>query len=323
MREDAVTPGMTSLRFGLSGVGSLPFAAEEEAISHIRSHYAPRDFVPELPRLPGEAGMIARMWPAEDIESAEGGVRLRDDPDRIGERLKAKDLSTLPFLRTIGRRLRALSGPVVAIHLAGPVTLLRATTTAAARGELWSHPRLREPACAYIAAIAAAVAADAASTGRSALIVLDEPSLTPPTVDVDNPANLMLFSKIIQAVEDAGGKTGIHSCGTPPTALLLHLDFAAAFFDARSFGPELASKRRTLERFLRRGGELGYGVFDARDADDDLEAARRTLATLPLQGGEGIFLTAACGTGSASPAREAAIVQNLGALRARLLGELA
>ena len=311
---------MTSVRFGLTGVGSLPFADEAEAISHVKSCYSALPFTPELTQTSGESGMIARMWPAELVESTDGGVRLSVDPDRIGEALRAKDLSALPFLDTVARRLRLSDGPEVAVHLAGPVTLLRATATAAARGELWSHPRRREPACSYVAAIAAAVATAARAAGRTALIVLDEPLLAPPTIDVDNPANLLLFSKIIQSVEEAGGRTGIHSCGTPPTAMLLHLDFSAAFFDARTYGGELSSKRRTLERFLRRGGRIGYGVFDARDAADDLEAALTTLASLPLCDGEGIFLTAACGTGNASSAREAALVAALVALRARLIG---
>jgi hypothetical protein len=312
---------MPSVRFAPTGVGSLPFAEFSAAAAHVSSCYPERPFYPEPPAERPEEGVVARLWPAEVRAKMQSGeVVVRGNPGDVGEVLAAADLSRLPFLADFSARVAQLPGPRLFVHLAGPVSFLRASRCTEAAGTLWDHPRLREKAAAYVGAIGARLARECAAAGREAVVVFDEPFYAAPVVDVDNPANLLLLSTALSAVDAAGARGGFHSCGEPPLDVLLHLDYAVAFFDAHGYGPSLLKRRRTLERFLKRGGELALGVFSPAAADDDLDAAIRLLAALPVGDGTGILLSAACGTGAVAPERELRVARNLAALRTRLLG---
>jgi hypothetical protein len=309
-------------RFALSGVGSLPFSDEDEALSHAAAAYPDLPAVPELPQRAGEPGMISGAWPAVvGALPTAAGATLHVGPAEIRDALDAGARAASPREEIAARRMLALGRPQVAVHFPGPATLLRASEAVGLRGDLWSQPRLREPAAQFVAGTGARLSAAARAAGVRLLFVLDDPLFSAPAIDVDNPANLLLYSTIVDAVRAAGGDIGLHSCGPPPVAALLHLDFSFAHFDAVAYGPELAARRRTLERFVRRGATLGLGVVDARrPAADDAEAGGR-LAGLPVGDGTRIVLSTSCGTGLSTPERERAAVAALSALRARLLGE--
>jgi hypothetical protein len=311
--------------FEPTGVGSLPFVDVGEAIGHVADAYAALPFAPELPARPGEPGMIAGLWPPRFAPETDavGATTLDADLADVKQHLDG-EVFEAPRVRVAEERLKlvmaAVAAPVTAVHLAGPITLLRATRVRGVDGELWLQPRLRESAASFIGRAGAKLATTAAAAGRTAMVVLDEPLLSAPAVDVDNPANLLLMSGVLDLIARAGGKVGIHSCGPPPVDLLLHLDFELALFDAVSYGAELLARRRTLERFLRRGGALGVGVFDPRIPPDDVEAAVARVRALPVGDGAGIVLAGACGSGRQSTERERALAAALRALKARLLG---
>ncbi|HYC76947.1 MAG TPA: hypothetical protein VEI02_04890 [Planctomycetota bacterium] len=309
--------------FAVVGVGSLPFTDEAEALAHVAGRYSDAPFAPELPKRPDEPGMVAGWWPAAAVRTVEAGrVRLSGPPESFLAWLKASDPAAAPAFEVRARRAAALAGPTLQIHVCGPVTLLRATEVDGVDGELWRHPRMREPAATFVAAVAARLSAEAVARGSRALVVLDEPLLTAPAVDVDNPANVHLYASIVDAARAAGGEVGLHSCAEPPAPLLLYADVAFAHFDAVRYGADLARRARTLERFLRRGGSLGLGVLDAREEADDVEAAvRRVRALLPATDGAGILLGPTCGTGLATPDRERRLAAALADVRRRLLGD--
>jgi hypothetical protein len=113
----------------------------------------------------------------------------------------------------------------------------------------------------------------------------------------------------------------MHACGEPPVDLLLHLDFDLFSVDARRYADALRKRRRTLDRYLRRGGSLALGVFDARDLADDVDSAVALVRSIVDGDGTNVLLTPACGTGRSTPARERAVAAALALLRTRLLGD--
>ncbi|MCA9320252.1 MAG: hypothetical protein KDB53_05940, partial [Planctomycetes bacterium] len=117
-----------------TGIGSLPFSDESEALKHALSAYPRRPFVPELDRPEASGGMLAAVLPPLPLIAGGGfGVRVAlsgTDP-ALAEAFLPTELavSQTPLLRFWNGFLPGLSAAIgstgVKAQLCGPVTLLR------------------------------------------------------------------------------------------------------------------------------------------------------------------------------------------------------
>ncbi len=306
-------PGLELRPFAVTGIGSLPFQTAAAAVGHIEEHYCDLPFVPELPQSPGEASMVGAAWPS-------GWVRVED---RVAVALtdEAAELSSFESrLRTAdpagtfrARVMRSLLPdarrlPRLKLQIPGPMTALRFTEIFG--NPAWEFPFLRKPVTAWIARLATELVTIARTHADSVLLVLDDPALGLPDFDAPNPANVALFADMIAAIRESGCSVGLHCCATFPLDLLLLLDLDWVSLDAIHGEAELVRRRRTLDRFLRRGAVLALGVVDAPERTS-AAAAIALVERLGLVQEPAIVLTTTCGTGLLDDASEAHAVAAL------------
>ena len=145
-------------------------------------------------------------------------------------------------------------------------------------------------------------ALDAARPGRAA--VVDEPAL-----HVFGTEGVERAWDPLRAVAPPGACTSAVRCrGTSVDRAepdVLSFDLALAPLDARA--------ARTLSRLVARGGRVAWGVVQPHRPEHALHALPRLRAALAVVAADGdhSLLTASCGSGRMSPAREAEITTAL------------
>ena len=283
-----------------SGVGSLPHADPAAAAAHAVAAYE----LPFCPQLPAVEGDMVAEW-------------LGADPRRCGWS-PARDRERPPAWEALLERLDRAppAHRIVKLQVTGPATLAcalerergGAVTRAAALA-------LAHELAAWLAANAAGQVRQLAARGLDALLVVDEPAL-----HLFGTRGVETAWDPLRAVAPAWG---LHLCCAVPWDLveraqpdLLSFDLALAPVDRRA--------AEGLRRLLARGGRIAWGALAVhRDehAEDALARLRPALARVAA--GDALaarsLLTASCGSGRMSPAREleiaAALRDAAGALR--------
>jgi hypothetical protein len=202
-------------------------------------------------------------------------------PERDRERPRAWDA----FLRELDARPPAHR--VVKLQVTGPVTLATAL----------EDPELVHELATWLAANAAAQVRTLQRRGLDALLIVDEPALHRLEVDAWDP---------LRAIAPAWG---LHVCGPVPWALV-----DAAEPDVLSFDLALAAPdRAVLRRIERRGGRVAWGIIEPHKAERAGHGLRRLRAVDPDPARS--LLTAACGSGRTTVAREHEIASALAAIQ--------
>ncbi len=154
--------------------------------------------------------------------------------------------------------------------------------------------------------------------GREVLFTLDEPSLRAPSGD---------HVLLLEELQRAGVRTGLHCCGRPAWDAVLRLPLDVVFLDARLSLEDL-TKSPAWPRFVERGGAMGLGVLATSAPPDDLEARcasvlERLRQTTPALDAllQRSYVTPACGLALHAPAQVKTILPQLRRARALLLNE--
>jgi hypothetical protein len=198
-------------------------------------------------------------------------------PDRDRERPRAWD--------ALLKRLTREPPPhrVVKLQVTGPVTLAHALGDPSLVGEL----------ATWLAANAAGQVRALAERNLEALLIVDEPSL-------HKGVRPLYVWDPLRAV---AGAWGLHLCGPVPWDVVERAEPDVLSFDVTLAPPD----ERVLQRIVQRGGRIAWGVL----------APHRAGVDFPLPHGDGAnaLLTAACGTGRMSLARELEIARALRSVR--------
>lgn len=279
-----------------TGVGSLPFEGAEAAVAHVWEHYD----VPFCPQLPVVDGDMIAEWLGADPK------RCGWSPARDRERPRAWE----PFLRELRRRPPGHG--VVKLQVTGPATL--AVALERERGALPS----RREAVGLAAEIAAWLAANVGeqvrtlhARGFETLLVVDEPAVRE------------LGALGVEAVWDplraVAPAWGLHLCCRVPWELV-----GRAEPDLLSFDPTLEPLSEPAVAVLRqvtaRGGRVAWGAIAAHRRES-VAATLRQLRSVSERTGivpARTLLTASCGTGRVSAAREREIAVELRTIAARM-----
>jgi len=294
-----------------TGVGSLPFTAPAGAAAHaVRAYDVP--FCPQLPRVDGD---MVREW-------------LGADPGRCGwnpDRDRQRPAAWEPFLASVAAAPPAHR--VVKLQVTGPVTLAIALERAGG-GIATGAPALglAEEVAHWLAAAAAEQVARLAAVGLDVLLVADEPGLAAAGLAGDDVA-------VWEPLRATGAAAfGLHVCGPVPWGVVDASDPDVLSFDVARQGLDPRG-RRALRRLVGRGGRVAWGVLDPAGtdaADAAAGVAAAAVSGLGLPAGdlaERSLLTAACGTGRLTEARErvvaAALAVAAGGTRAALRAQTA
>lgn len=284
-----------------TGVGSLPHRDPRAAAAHCAAAYD-LPFCPQLPAVEGD--MVSEWLGADPARCGWSPERDRERP-RAWEALLAQLDAAPPAHR------------VVKLQVTGPATLACAlegrTGGGASRGR-GAHDAslaLARELAAWLAANTAGQVRALAERGLDSVLVVDEPSLAQ-FVDGDGDGEVEQVWDPLRAVAPAWG---LHLCCAVPWATverarpdLLSFDLALAPLDA--------SGAAAVRRLLAGGGRVAWGVLAAHRAEHPPAATARLRAALARVEGEGLdvaavgrrsLLTASCGSGRMSLAREAEI----------------
>jgi len=263
-----------------TGVGSLPFSDAEEAVAHVMQAYDV-PFCPQLPLLDGD--MVAE-WLGT-------GPCCGWSPERDRERPRAWDA----FLEEV--TARPPRHGVVKLQVTGPWTLATALGDVALASEL----------AAWLAGSAAEQVRALRERGLDPLLMVDEPALQ---AAAPAPAEAVSCWDALRAVAPAWG---LHVCCRVPWDVVEHACPDVLSFDLAGTGRLDRHASRTLERMLRRGTRIAWGISPVASGDEVGPAARWMAEAMATLGARGIgretllsrsLLTPSCGTALAGPARE-------------------
>jgi hypothetical protein len=258
-----------------TGVGSLPFTDVEAAVEHVLGAYD-IPFCPQLPRLEGD--MITE-W-------------LGADPGRCGWS-PARDRERPVAWDTLLARLESTPARVVKLQVTGPVTL------AYTLGE-WLD--VAHELAVWLAANAGGQVRALAERGHDALLIVDEPALH-------------VFGEV-EGVWDAlracAPVWGLHLCGPVPWDVLTRAEPDVLSFDL-VLAPVQGEAAQALRALLARGTRVMWGAIQPHHREHALHGMARLHTALAATGenGERSLLSASCGSGQMSIAREREIATAL------------
>lgn len=269
-----------------TGIGSLPFGDATEAVDHVMDAYEV-PFCPQLPLLEGD--MVAEWLGADPC-------RCGWSPERDRERPRAWDA----FLGALERRPPAHG--LVKLQVTGPWTLATALGDAGVAGEL----------AGWLAAAAAGQVSVLRERGLDVLLMVDEPALA---VAAPAPAEAAEPWGPLRAVAPAWG---LHVCGRVPWDVVERARPDVLSFDLAGTGPIDDHAARALERTLRRGARVAWGLCPAGGSDEVGPAARWMAEAMETLAARGIgretllarsLMTPSCGTALTEPARERRVAE--------------
>jgi len=334
-----------------TGIGSVPFLDEQEAVNLILDH------LPELPFWP----QMAQKGFAEDMVSQGAGglplifrdvqqrqVRLTDAVDRdealtgFYEAALAGDLEAFALtadeaagfygLMAALEKRPAGAPAFVKGQVVGPVTF--ATIVKGLDGKaILFDAELLQALTRGLAMKAAWQMAKIAASGRQPIIFFDEPSLTglgSAFMQISREEVISLLTEVITIAKEFGSAYfGVHCCGNTDWSVLLETPIDILSFDSYEFFDNLTLYDRALQKFLARGGFLAWGLLPTSPTappgtlEEHWVKFTQQVQALAAQGVDRdrllaqSLLTPACGLGYLDPARARQTLADLAALSQR------
>ena len=259
-----------------TGIGSLPFLDEKEALEYSFAHSIP--FLPQLPRLHPSEEMIHQSlqgFPAYDL------LILTESPPSRLSTLNAHTAGFIPSsFSSLSvcwegylKRLLRVRPPQAKLQLAGPVTCLEVLKHRY-RQELtpeWIH------SCAeWLKQRALHGCEQVKKTGSKPLFVWDEPCLFLKPTHRESLPQVLVLKELMDELQSQDIDVGIHCCGEIHWPTLLSLGARWISFDLElnslSFFQEMSQlqNRDQLEGWIKSQGVLCLGILSAQSFSDSL-----------------------------------------------------
>ncbi|MGB2824854.1 MAG: hypothetical protein WBF17_28030 [Phycisphaerae bacterium] len=311
-----------------TGIGSLPIAECEEAVSFVLDAGLSIPFWPQLPKRAFIERMVpqfSEFMPCVRIDAAQGRIGF-DAAEKYHhlegfyEAFLSEDLAPFALseeaaagLYAFQRRAAGRSWPIVKGHITGPLTFCMGICDADKR-PLYADADLRDAAVKLLTRKAQwQIERLRPLAAESVLIFVDEPILaaygSSAYLGICEEDVWQLTGEVIRAIREAGAVAGMHVCGNSDWGVMIRTGVDVLNFDAWQYGPTIALYVEQVRALLDRGGCIAWGVVPTVTvADADLEAVVRRLDecldALTAKGFDreelraASLLTPACGTGS-------------------------
>jgi hypothetical protein len=272
--------------FAATGIGSVPFLSPEEACREILSHPTLIPFWPQLVQKDPREDMGLQYSPPlpclkadllQKILVYDPACNRSESLTLFYEKFLSRDLSFFSlrpeFASGFYQMMKMLSdlkipGAFVKGHVVGPITLGLGTRVSSDR-YLIHDADLMDAAIKGLAMEAVEQARQFASLNKSAILFLDEPSLSgygSAFTPLSKKEVLDILGETIQLIrEQTGALIGLHCCGNTDWSLLLSLDVDILNFDAYGIGEALLLYPPSIKTFLEKGKLLAWGIVPTAD----------------------------------------------------------
>lgn len=274
-----------------TGVGSLPFTDTGEAAAHAAGAYG-LPFCPQLPRLDGD--MISEWLGADPARCGWSRERDRERPAAwtawIGELNKKRPRHYM-----------------VKLQVTGPVTLACALERSAGqRASRKEAIALARELARWLAANAAVQVQQLRELGLATVLVVDEPAL-----DAFGTEGI---ERVWDPLRAPASVWGLHLCCQVPWDVIERAEPDLLSFDL-ALDPVEGKSARALRGLAERGCWIAWGALGVASSEGSEEALRRVTDALAASGADPSrsLLTASCGSGRVSTARERQIAAELAA----------
>lgn len=341
----------------MTGMGSLPHGAPEEAMELIFTYCRHIPHWPQLPRRSAAEGFVAQylapLFKGGIVTAKAGGshffnqedarweerclsfyeLLLDDSADALEPFAFPPDAAAGFYAFAAGKGLIPDEAVCLKGQLSGPVTVGFQVTDAKGAPSFY-NPILREILVKTLAAQARWQATRLKVLRLPVLLFIDDPGLysygSSSAVGLGRPEIQAALREIIEAARAEGCFTGVHCCAGTDWSLLFELPLDLVSFDAYEYFPSLQVYAEPLEGFLERGGALAWGIVPSSEKAwrEDPSSLQRLweekIQTLVRQGVSEkrllsqYMITPACGTGTL----DAALAEQVYRLTAELAERL-
>jgi hypothetical protein len=315
-----------------TGIGSVPFADGEEAVSFLLDAGLSIPFWPQLPRRCYAEEMVPQFSagiPCVAIDADERRVSfdpserftalaglyekyLQEDPD-----LFATSSESAAGLHAFERMARGRTWPFVKGQITGPITICTSILSAD-KSPLYGDPDLRDAAIkTLVRSVQWQIERLKPLASERVLMFVDEPVLaaygSSSYVYLSEDGVLEALGEVFAAIHGAGAVSAIHVCGNSDWGLITRSGVQVVNFDAYQYGASISLYPSEVRALLDRGGSIAWGIVPTTAAVND-ETVERLLGRFneccgklsekgipPELLRERALLTPSCGTGNLSP----------------------
>lgn len=334
-----------------AGIGSLPLAGPDEGAQFVLDADLSIPFWPQLPKRCFAEQMIpqySRAMPCVEIDAE--AKKISFDPavkmeqlQRFYEQYISEDLEAFALPREYAEGfyafLDAAAGrtwPVVKGQVTGPITFTTGINDAD-KNPLYNDAELRDAAVKLLTRNAQwQVERLKPFADEAVLMFVDEPVLaafgSSSYVGISAGDVASMCGEIFQAVNEAGGITGMHVCGNSDWDMVISTGVQVVNFDAYQYGTTMGLYPEKVGELFDRGGYIAWGIVPTsgdihnENADTLAEKFDSCVASLENKGFsrdlviQRSLLTPSCGVGSMSPEDAREVFDTLRQLRGKLSG---
>lgn len=314
-------------RCRVTGIGSLALTSVEEALDFVFEFAPGLPYLPQLPRLSPNEGMNEQMYEGlPGLERRDGkwlivqndaffeAVALlfqhHENPGEDAGAISPQCSAALgPFLE----RVKASGVPEAKAQVAGPVTVGMSILDEDGTPILYNDV-LRDVLVKHLSLKVRWLARQIEAAGARPVIFVDEPFLTSFGTPFFGWTRPEQPREVIEQVYAAAPVKGTHCCANTDWTIFLQSSVDIISFDAFGYATAFLTYREALLDFLRRGGNIAWGIVPtdpealaATNASELVARLREQIAKLASWGLDPqallsqSLITPSCGLGSRPP----------------------
>lgn len=326
--------------FTATGIGSMPYSDADQAASVALKYFPDAPFWPQLPKLGFAEDMLAQYTdgiPGVSIDTAARRIRvdlLSADMDDLtafyGDVVACMESPEASVMRghigedharglyAFERALSSRKGnrpSFVKVQTTGPCTFSLSSVDTEGSPAFYRED-VRDVVVKGLALKCRWQIRKFKQYADKILCFLDEPILSAfgssAYIGVQRADVVAMLEEVSDAIHSEGALCGVHCCGNTEWTILTDAGVDVVNFDAYSYGETIAIYHSAVERFLRSGGQLAWGVVPTSDTIRSVtveELERHLYHMIDHLSSKGIdrdmilsgaWLTPSCGAGSMS-----------------------
>jgi hypothetical protein len=223
--------------------------------------------IPCFPTTPDRSGRLAEIFPGyRNGKVREDGIFMKEVLDLLdGNGKEEGEDEVRDYLAFISRQLPVNYYRKIQIY--GPFTFGLTVTNEDNQMLCYKHKDLVD---SFIADQAEKKVRQLSVSGKKVMLFIDEPSFTnfgsSALIGLSEESVMNSWQLVINAIEEAGGISGIHVCGNCDWGMVLRAGFKIVSFDVKFF-ENLFAYKRELKSFLRDGGNLCWGIVPTDEGE--------------------------------------------------------
>lgn len=255
----------------------MPFENFRVACEFVKGFYHEILFTPQLPQKNFKKNLIAEFFEKIPLTQTKNGfpkfVLEGNDPKLLSalRDFRFEDREEMEILNYFDKR-----GEYFKTQITGPVTMLLNISDAQDRN-LFEFPKLVEWMKEYLIERARSRARMISARGWTAIVFLDEPSLSqlePLLLTSQKKFLVELLNSFVTELSKEGAIVGLHCCGNTDWSLVFEAGFDIVSFDAVKDMDHFLSDKELVRSFFRRGGVVSWGLVPSEYLGYELDCGK-------------------------------------------------